>query len=109
MLGITRRAAKQITDKMGLGVRQNWVDETANRVLGTTYTNTYGKPIYISITGTPLSATNNFNLVIDGVQVLRIAIGLTGSLFPLVGIVKSGGTYNVSGTNMGLSIWAELK
>ena len=42
----------------GIGVNQVWVDETANRVVGTTYTNTTGKPImiWVTITAAALSS-----------------------------------------------------
>ena len=48
----------------GVGVNQTWTDVTASRSAGTTYTNSTGKPITVSVS-CPASGTGgtiNFNI-----------------------------------------------
>jgi len=51
----------------GLGWNQTWQDVLVSRVIGTTYTNTTGRPIEISVVTGALSG--GFNLLVNGVVV----------------------------------------
>lgn len=55
---------KELNDKM-FGVGQTWQNVTANRVPGTTYTNTTGKTIFIYVANRVTSAATNAVMNID--------------------------------------------
>ena len=94
----------------GLGVNQTWQIVTGSRAIGTTYTNSTGKPITVAITYTCNLASTVQGLTINGTAVFcnGSEIG-NGSGFSL--IVPDGATY-VTLTNSGtltLVTWAELR
>jgi len=72
-----------------------WVDETANRVAGTTYTNTTGHPIEVGI-----QTSGSANFIINGVTVQ------SGNGYGISKIIPVGATYSTPST---VSIWLELK
>ena len=78
-----------------------WVDEAANRVVGTTYTNTTGHPIVISI-----STQSNViaEMYING----NIVTSNSGNASQLTLIVPSDHTYMIN-TSSNISFWYELK
>jgi hypothetical protein len=98
-----------------IGVGQTWQDVTASRALGTTYTNSTGRPIMFSV-----SATGNGGFIqavligqISGVTVITngansgTAGGATYASFTL--IVPSGSSYNATnGNGCTLQTWFEL-
>ena len=76
-----------------IGVGQTWIDETSNRALGTTYTNTTGKPIFIIIycaTG----ATQTY--YINGIKVGDVADS-GGGEHTVSFVIPDGDTYMISG------------
>ena len=80
-----------------------WVDETANRAVGTTYTNTTGHPIMVSIkteTGESMIYT------VDGIDIAG-SYDSNGINVPVSFIVPNNSTYLVSGGS--ILIWTELK
>ncbi len=79
-----------------------WIDEKANRVAGTTYTNTTGKPMYLSIYS---NGTGNSGIVVDGVRVAQTYIDQTANVEC---IIPSGSTYSLDAAN-NLYYWFELK
>jgi hypothetical protein len=85
----------------GLGVGQAWSDLTLSRVLNVTYTNTTGKPIYVSIFN-----SLNLNIDVDGIRVAQ-SVSLN-SVFSMTFIVPAGSIYIANGTTSGLS-WSELR
>lgn len=81
-----------------------WVDETANRTSGVTYTNTYGYPIMVSIQHNYNST--NVSIVVNGVNTSTFYS--SGYVYPCVTtIVPAGATYILS--NSTVKYWAELK
>ncbi|QWL64921.1 hypothetical protein [Aeromonas jandaei] len=91
-----------------VGVGQTWQDLTASRALGTTYTNTTGRPIMAYI-GTTSATTSSSFLTVSGVQ-LPISQGqVGGGVFKEVSlaIVPPGATY--SATASALEKWMELR
>ena len=91
-----------------------WVDETANRSIGVTYTNNSGKPIQVSIVTTSAVQHSVVNLEVDGMVVGKSrnpsADGVN-SMDTMTAIVPNGSTYviiEVSGTT-GFYEWKELK
>jgi hypothetical protein len=113
---ITVNAKGQITSASEsalnvLGVSQTWQSPT--RSIGTTYTNSTGKPIAVSV---QLSIGNNVTatLTVDSVVVARhrgregAYIQSTYEDTTLFAIVPNGSTYVVSGSS-GLIAWTELR
>ncbi|WP_372703416.1 hypothetical protein [Citrobacter freundii] len=84
-----------------LGTGQNWVDVTASRTAGVTYTNTTTRPICVSI---PETADGQRGLFVGGV-LTAFARG-ADSDSTLFAIVPPGAQYIFSGA---FSSWAELR
>ncbi|EOR9768445.1 hypothetical protein FEL97_RS19600 [Escherichia coli] len=84
-----------------LGTGQNWVDVTASRTAGVTYTNTTTRPICVSI---PETADGQRGLYVGGV-LTAFARG-ADSDSTLFAIVPPGAQYIFSGA---FSSWAELR
>jgi hypothetical protein len=110
----TTAFAKTQSESVAIGVNQTWQDVTASRALGTTYTNSTGKPILITITlySTTSNANPVLNLYVNGV--IRQIGGCYGSntYFPFVTICANGDTYSVTSTGTGtynLNRWMELR
>jgi len=100
-----------LTAMASLGYGQTWQDVSASRVAGTTYYNTTGKPIAVSIKGTNSTATNNLGLTINGVLVAATGTATTAqSIQTISGVVPPGGAYSASVTgSMTIGLWAELR
>ena len=96
----------------GLGVSQSWTDVSASRAYGTTYTNSTGKPIQVSISSH-----------LDDGEVLEFRVGgvTMAGVYEYDGspswgntslIVPNGDTYacvNTTGTSLAPSYWSELR
>jgi hypothetical protein len=92
-----------------IGAGQTW--QNPSRAIGTTYTNSTGKPIMVAICVTCTSGATAQGLIINGATIYAGAVNVAtnGTGFAL--IVPNGATY-VTTTNAGtLSIvgWAELR
>jgi len=89
-----------------IGVGQIWQDVTASRSADTTYTNTTGKPIQVSINSNDFSGGSYF--YIDGVSVnYSSSTSAYGHEFQCNSIVPNGSTYKYSGTS--IINWFELR
>lgn len=89
-----------------LGMNQTWQDLTASRALGTTYTNSTGRPIFVGVSllhGSVIS-----QLTVNGVVVSSNGGNQVGEGICVVGIVPDGNTYSVNTGNT-LTTWAELR
>ena len=90
---------------------QSWQDVTASRSAGTTYTNSSGMPIFISIKGAASGSTVPV-VSINSIENIWTAVTAGGGQnFGLTFIVENGDTYNLS-TNGGVvsvSKWIELR
>ena len=95
-----------------IGLGQTWQDVTASRALGTTYTNSTGKPITISVS--ILWHSNNANydyITVNGVIVAKLGTdnsSTTTSVSQLIAVVPDGGTYSVTASRP-FKHWAELR
>ncbi len=93
------------------GAGYTWVDETANRASGTTYTNTYGKPIMVSIS-IQTTTTVEYGFSVNGTR-MSYKIGRSGTSSGIdVGdtiIVPSASTYNLIDITGSIEHWFELK
>ena len=106
---ITAAGNTVATTNQVIGVGQTW--QAVSRAIGTTYTNSTGKPIMVAITFTCSQNNTVQGLTINGVIVYTIgsSVATYGSGFSL--IVPDGATY-VTATNGGtltLVTWAELR
>lgn len=94
-----------------IGVGQTWQDVTASRVRGTTYTNTTGKPIAVSVTA-GVNNTRTLSLYVNDVLVgstlLLSSVAMVNQLFA---IVPSGSTYKatLTGGTSTINSWVELR
>lgn len=93
----------------GLGSSaQTWKNVTASRVLGTTYTNTTGRPILVVYSA---YVTNNWAAItatVDGVAVARAGFSSTDGTSSVSFVVQNGKTYSISVGTAG-GTWAELR
>lgn len=96
-----------------IGVNQTRQNVTASRALGVTYTNTTGKPIYISAWSLTGSATGGYwNLVIDGVTKAVSNQAFTGNAIVSINhIIMDGESYSltVGAASAPLTSWFELR
>lgn len=88
----------------GVGVNQTLQDVTSSRALGTTYTNSTGKPIMVIMQNTH-AANNSWSITINGFTFQANGYGSTASTSF---IVPNGATYSI-GSGTGLGIWLELR
>lgn len=104
---VTSATTAAITIPDPIGVDQTWQSLTGSRSLGTTYTNTTGRPIQVTA-----SVRNTATAVVGGVTIFSSnTVSCCGvpqiSYFPLSFIVPDNTTYVISGA--GLNVWAELR
>ena len=95
------------TDEVLIVGPQAWVDETANRVPNTDYTNNTGRPISLNITGDYGSATVR-NLTVDGIVITRSTNFVSGqpSTLSFDMVIPAGSTYSIDNA---VTQWLELK
>ncbi|MBE8590814.1 SGNH/GDSL hydrolase family protein [Pseudomonas sp. MAFF 301449] len=107
---LTGRVADLEARPRGIGDGQTWQDVTASRAAGTTYTNSTGRSITLSVYNTP-SASGSFSLTVAGIvigifQTNNTTPGASGQLF---GVVPPGATYLVAVSGMTIGRWSELR
>jgi hypothetical protein len=109
---LTAAQGKFLNDQ-AFGVGQTWQDVTASRALGTTYTNSTGKPIFVVVSGNPSGLPETLILTIGGVVVWDQTIDGENSDTNVVvsGVVPHNSAYAVStnGNNTTISRWVELR
>lgn len=107
---MSQAAVTNAINSSSIGVAQTWQDVTASRASGTTYTNTTGKPIQLSIVS-GYSTSQSLTVVIGGVTVFAgsttLVSGNTNSVTVTGLVVPSGMTYSVTVT-AGF-VWKELR
>ena len=99
---------------LGIGVNQTWQDVKSSRAAGTTYTNSTGKPIQVSIAVTVSGPSNpsSMSLVVGGVGVGQVywSVPSNAGGGQLTAIVPNGVNYVVNSSgNTGITYWAELR
>ena len=94
-----------------LGIGQTWQDVTASRVAGTTYTNTTGKPIIVSIR-VDVNTNTYIQLLVNGIETSRCGTNSTTYIrMSIEATVPSGATYKLNyetGTSVYMT-WFELR
>ncbi|APR37886.1 hypothetical protein BTO02_33585 (plasmid) [Paraburkholderia sp. SOS3] len=93
-----------------LGVAQTIIDVTASRTLGTTYTNTTGKPIIVYAAGTCGVGGGSIAITIDGLVAQIGNDNTTGHAIATNLIIPAGSAYSVFITgSVTLNSWNELR
>ena len=91
-----------------IGSSQTWQDVTASRASGTTYTNSTGTPIQISIV-IVATGSGQGNLVINGVTAVSSIVGATNATHQYSFIIPDGNTYVLTLTGGSVNRWLELR
>ena len=92
-----------------IGIGQSWQDVSGSRTLNTNYTNSTGRPIMVAISTTS-GATYDIN--VGGVKIANggESASFVGSVEQTKSfIVPDGDSYQISGTGVIISHWAELR
>jgi hypothetical protein len=97
-----------LTAMSSLGYSQVWTAVSSSRAFGTTYYNTTGRPILVSVNASGGNNTS-VSLTVNSLAVQGVG-NSTGGTFGgcVTAIVPPSGTYSASGT-MSLSSWFELR
>lgn len=96
-----------LTSMSSLGYGQTWQVVTGSRAFSTTYYNTTGKPIMVSVQAN-LGSSETTTFVVDGVTVCNYLSNSTGGDNPSMQIiVPSGSSYSSTGAS--LRTWSELR
>ena len=90
----------------GLGYGQTWQLVTGSRTSGTTYYNTTGKPIMLSVQ--PTGVAGSLTVSIGGVTVAS-SFNTLSSNVSITFIVPVGLSYSVTAATTTISLWAELR
>lgn len=95
-----------------IGVGQSWINVTGSRAFNTTYTNTTGKPIQVSISITidVGSGGSTTTFQVGGTTICSLQGDVVHQGPSLSAIIPAGQTYRLNrGVNAGISVWAELR
>lgn len=95
-----------------LGAGQTWQNVTASRALATTYTNTSGRPIMVSVVMYTINSATVSQLTVGGVVVAKHGANIGGGpnsnlRTQMTAVVPAGASYSATGTS--LDTWAELR
>lgn len=111
-ISITGNAANATNAIGGPTSGQTWQNVYASRAAGTTYTNSTGKPIEVSITtNSNGSAGNDARCYVDAINVSWYGINSgANAATQQVFVVPNGSTYRVTiSGGMSVNLWAELR
>jgi hypothetical protein len=88
-----------------LGIGQTWQTVTGSRTASTTYYNTTGKPIIVSVytSGSPAPSAT---LTVSGLNIGRREVQGVNDGFTTEGVVPPGASYSYTG---GINNWYELR
>lgn len=99
-------ADTKLTTTSAFGVGQPWTDLTGSRTLGTTYTNSTGKSIYVSVR-VGMTAGAGMTATVSGLQVCEGFAQNSATQAWAGFIVPNGSTYSVSASS--LNTWSEMR
>ena len=95
----------------GIGVNQTWQDVTASRSAGVTYTNTTGKPIYVSIKARSTGAGAILALTVNGIEIGHITASASNVYHggQVTAVVPNGVTYSYYNVACDQVLMSELR
>lgn len=100
------KSAHSVTQGQAFGV--NAAYNAPGRVVGTTYTNSTGRPIAVYVYGVTSSPNGYVAMAINGVQTLVTSQPANASGVGFMAIIPPGATYAVSVQTVTLTIWNEF-
>ena len=106
---LTAAQGKVLNDQ-AFGVGQTWQDVTPIRASDTTYTNSTGKPIQVSVVVGDIPTVGGLNFFVNGTSVVRMPdiAGGSAGFQQLTITVPSTQTYKLETANL-LHSWVELR
>ncbi|MBE2985489.1 tail fiber protein, partial [Campylobacter sp. RM6883] len=108
-VAVTEKAVKEaIEANKSIGVDQAWQDMTKDRKPGITYTNTTGRPIYISLRTSALTGSCGGILTVDGKPLQYFATSAS-EIISLCAIIPPGSTYSAAINAGTIPLWLELR
>ena len=98
-------------ENASVGIGQTWQDVAGSRAINSTYTNTTGKPIQVSVIVSANPNQTSATLVVNGLNVARIQnqFGDRALVGSLSAIVPDGVSYSVSASSSSIVSWSELR
>lgn len=105
-------ATTAFANSLAIGVNQTLQTFTVGtqRISGTTYTNSTGKPIEIYIVGSSGGGGWNITLTINSMQVLSMGVTSNqGESMCFSSIIPNGATYVVNNSGASIFSWKELR
>lgn len=98
-------------DLKEVGVGQTWQNMTVSRAIGSTYTNTTGKPIVVVVSfATSTNAVNSAAISVGGEAIaFDVNQGGTGGNCSVSVLVPDGATYSATNSNNTYIKWMELR
>jgi len=106
-LSIGGNAATATSAANALGVGQTWQDVTASRASGTTYTNSTGRPIFISVR--LARDDGQLTLTVDGLEIGNTGYTAGPVNYTLTAVIPAGSTYIANAIYGGTLNWYELR
>lgn len=109
---IQGQGGQALTNMSSLGYGQFWQSVTGSRALSTTYYNTTGKPIVVSVWKLGAVANAAYCVKINGVISGYSGLTSAGSTFAsIISIIPAGASYSVDPVNTtpGITGWSELR
>lgn len=88
---------------------QSWQNMTASRAFGTTYTNSTGRAIMVSVVGISTSVTTSVTGIVGGAPIGIGGQSVNSATDWVAFVVPPGATYSVTAINANLSTWYELR
>ncbi|MDN5442692.1 MAG: hypothetical protein L0F97_05080 [Acinetobacter sp.] len=107
---LTAAQGKVLNDQ-AFGVGQNWMNVKSERSLGTTYTNTTGKPIYVIVVNEFQNYGDPVEVFVNNIKLLSVDKGVgVGWLGDTSFVVPAGQTYKVTKEAYpNIQSWVELR
>ena len=107
---VTAAQAKVLNDQ-AFGVGQNWMNVKSERSLGTTYTNTTGKPIYVIVVNEFQNYGDPVEVFVNNIKLLSVDKGVGIGWFGDTSfVVPAGQTYKVTKEAYpNIQSWVELR
>ena len=95
-----------------IGLQQTWQDVLSSRAIGTTYTNTTGRPIFITVGSSASALNGSYGIIINGTIITGGNSAPNGGNISISALIPPSATYSVyvsGGSVAALAGWQELR